>query len=158
MGSMTDDPRPTEGREAETLIGELVASAHRLTRLAAQALVDPQNPAVWRTVSALQALGPTRLGELARQSRVTQPTMTKIVQHLVELGWVTRITDPDDARAQLLEVTESGTDALAEWRTALARSLAPYFEGLSDDDVRVIERTLEIVNERTSVEGNVRQQ
>ncbi|WP_166984394.1 MarR family winged helix-turn-helix transcriptional regulator [Paramicrobacterium fandaimingii] len=149
---MTGHSRAADERETEVLIGELVSSAHRLTRLAAQALVDPQNPAVWRTVSALRSLGPTRLGELARQSRVTQPTMTKIVQHLVELDWVTRVADPDDARAQVLDVTESGISALGEWRTALARSLAPYFADLSSEDARVIERTLEIVNERTSVD------
>ncbi len=152
MADMTGRSRDENDRETEVLIGELVSSAHRLTRLAAQALVDPQNPAVWRTISALRSLGPTRLGELARQSRVTQPTMTKIVQHLVEMGWVTRVSDPDDARAQVLDVTESGIEALGEWRSALARSLAPYFAGLSLDDAQVIARTLEIVNERTSVD------
>ncbi|MCW4456678.1 MarR family winged helix-turn-helix transcriptional regulator [Microbacterium sp. MPKO10] len=153
MADMIDGSRSEGDSGPEELIGELVVSAHRLTRLAAQALVDPQNPAVWRTVSALRSLGPTRLGELARQSRVTQPTMTKIVQHLVELGWASRVVDPDDARAQVLDVTESGVAALDEWRRALARSLAPYFADLSAEDVRVITRTLEIVNDRTSVGG-----
>ncbi|WP_437584082.1 MarR family winged helix-turn-helix transcriptional regulator [Paramicrobacterium sp. CJ85] len=148
---------PDEGSESlpdtATLIGELVASAHRLTRVAAQAVVDPQNPAIWRTISALLSIGPARLGELARQSRVTQPTMTKIIQHLVELDWVRRVVDPSDARAQLLEVTDAGSEALAEWRRAIGRALAPHFAGLGDDDLRAIARTLEIVDERTALDA-----
>ncbi|SEB42344.1 DNA-binding transcriptional regulator, MarR family [Paramicrobacterium humi] len=138
--------------QPELLITDLVISAHRLTRLAAQAIVDPQNPAVWRTVSALDAIGPSRLGELARQSRVSQPTMTKIINHLESLGWITRVSDPQDARAQLLEVTDDGRAALGEWRARIGRALAPYFHGLGADEIDMIARTLRLVNERTSVD------
>lgn len=154
MENVPQSPRNASAtpRDTEALLGELVSSAHRLTRLAAQAVIDPQNPAVWRTISALRSLGAIRLGELARQSRVTQPTMTKIVQHLDELGWVRRIADPSDARASLIEATDDGLAALDEWRSALAHALMPYFAGLSDADVRAMERTLNIVNARIDVD------
>lgn len=139
---------------AERLVGKLVVSAHRLTRLASQALHDPQNAAVWRTIAALEEAGPIRLGELARRSRVTQPTMTKIVQHLEKLEWVRSIPDPADGRARLLDATDAGAEAIDEWRTLITEALAPYFEDLSVEDAETIRRTLEILDERTSADND----
>jgi DNA-binding MarR family transcriptional regulator len=142
--------------ELHRILGDLVAVNHRLTRVAARAAGGTESPAVWRTLSALEAAGPLRLGELATNSRVSQPTATKLVAGLVERGWAERHDDPTDARASRIAATAAGLAAKAAWRDELAGALVPLFAGLSDDDVGTLERAVSIV--RARMDGNEREQ
>src|SRR3954469_17921900 len=92
-------------------LGDLVVASHRLTRLGARVTGSTESPATWRTLSVLQSSGAMRLGELASNSRVSQPTMTKLVRNLVESEWVKRIADTDDARAWQIAITPKGAAA-----------------------------------------------
>ncbi|MGX5697424.1 MarR family winged helix-turn-helix transcriptional regulator [Agromyces soli] len=130
------------------LIGELVAVNTRLVRVAASATGSEESPAVWRTLGVLRDLGPMRLGELARISRVTQPTMTKLVNALEERGWVRRDADPADGRAMLVAADRAGLDALAAWRVELTGVLAPAFADLEPADVEALARTVAVLRER----------
>ncbi|SIO29872.1 MarR family winged helix-turn-helix transcriptional regulator [Agromyces cerinus] len=131
-----------------TVIGDLVSVNHRLTRLAATVTGNTESPAVWRTLSVLRDLGPMRLGELAKVSRVTQPTMTKLVHALDERGWIRRIVDRDDARAMLISADPHGIAALDAWRIELANSLTPTFADLDDDELETLASAVEIVRTR----------
>lgn len=131
-----------------TVIGDLVSVNHRLTRLAATVTGNTESPAVWRTISVLRDLGPMRLGELAKVSRVTQPTMTKLVHALDDRGWIRRIVDRDDARAMLISADPRGLAALDAWRSELANSLAPTFADLDDDELQTLATAVEIVRTR----------
>ena len=140
-----------ETPELRQIIGDLVVAAHRLTRLAAQVTGSTESPATWRTLSVLQTSGPVRLGELATQSRVSQPTMTKLVRNLVEAEWVKRIADTDDARAWQIAITDRGADALQAWRTELAAALVPMFADLREDEVAAMRTTVEIIRSRADL-------
>jgi DNA-binding MarR family transcriptional regulator len=133
------------------MLGDLVAVNHRLTRVAATAARGTESPAIWRTLSVLEATGPIRLGELAELSRVAQPTATKIVAGLAERGWVERQDDPADARATRIAATEAGLAAKQVWRNKLAEALVPLFDDLAPDDIRVLERAVTIVRERVAL-------
>ncbi|MCP2032297.1 DNA-binding MarR family transcriptional regulator [Okibacterium sp. HSC-33S16] len=137
-----------------SLLGDLITTAHRLTRLAAHETNRTESPATWRTLSVLQAHGPMRLGELARQSRVTQPTMTKIVRGLDELNWIKRIADSDDARASLIASMPRGEAALAEWRETLGTALVPFFDGLTDDEQDTLRRAVDILRDRADLRSS----
>ncbi|MRG61676.1 MarR family transcriptional regulator [Agromyces sp. CFH 90414] len=136
------DPRLTD------LIGRLVAVNHRLTRLAATATGSAESPATWRTLSVLRDLGAMRLGELARVSRVSQPTMTKLVHALDERGWVRRIADAGDARAWLISADPRGLAALDAWREELSAAMAPHFADLDDAERSVLETAVAILGAR----------
>ncbi|PPI08756.1 MarR family transcriptional regulator [Rathayibacter sp. AY1D2] len=144
------DVPPSEVSLSE-LLSDFVSVTHRITRLAAQATGNQESQAVWRTLSVLLSMGPMRLGELASQSRVSQPTMTKIVKNLVETGWLNRIADPLDARAWQIRLAPAGADALNAWRTDLGDALTPIFADLTPEDRRVLERAVEIMHERLVV-------
>lgn len=141
-----------QNTDLKTLLGALVSSGHRLTRLAATATDDQRSPAVWRTLSALSSYGPVRLGELARLSRVTQPTMTKIVRNLDDLDWIKRIVDVEDKRAWLIAATPRGLAALTEWRDTLATALLPHFAGLDAEDLAALRRVVDILDERVAID------
>ncbi|SOE01949.1 MarR family winged helix-turn-helix transcriptional regulator [Rathayibacter rathayi] len=144
------DVPPSEVSLSE-LLSDFVSVTHRIARLAAQATDNQESQAVWRTLSVLLSMGPMRLGELASQSRVSQPTMTKIVKNLVEAGWLDRIADPLDARAWQILLAPAGADALSAWRTELGDALTPIFADLTPEDRRVLERAVEIMHERMVV-------
>ncbi len=151
---MPENPAHVDGTPAlATVLGELIAASNKLTRMAAQLTEGAESPAIWRTLSALRAGGSMRLGELAAQSRVAQPTMTKLVHSLVERGWVQRIADPADARATLLAATASGTAAMEAWRTELVAAILPNFAGLSADEIATIARAVALVQDRLDGTG-----
>ena len=134
--------------DLHAVLGDLVSVNHRLTRLAASVTGSTESPAVWRTISVLRDSGPMRLGELARVSRVSQPTMTKLVHTLDERGWIRRIADVSDARAWLISADPRGLAALAAWREELAAALTPTFADLDDDEVATLADAVEIVRRR----------
>lgn len=149
-GLPTRDVPPSEVSLSE-LLSDFVSVTHRITRLAAQATDIQESQAAWRTLSVLLSMGPMRLGELASQSRVSQPTMTKIVKNLVDVGWLDRIADPADARAWQIRLSPEGAQALNAWRSALGDALTPIFSDLTAEDRRVLERAVEIMHERLAV-------
>jgi DNA-binding MarR family transcriptional regulator len=137
--------------ELSELLADLVSVTNRLTRIAAQATGESTSPATWRTLSVLSSFGPMRLGELAKQSRVSQPTMTKIVANLNEVEWIRRIADVDDARAWQIALAPKGIRALEEWRDRLGAALAPLFTDLDHEELDVISRAVDLLHECTDV-------
>ncbi|MFB2597652.1 MarR family winged helix-turn-helix transcriptional regulator [Herbiconiux sp. P17] len=137
--------------ELSELLSDLVSVTNRLTRIAAQATGESTSPATWRTLSVLSSFGPMRLGELAKQSRVSQPTMTKIVANLNEVEWIRRIADVDDARAWQIALAPKGIRALDEWRDRLGSALAPLFTDLDREELDVISRAVDLLHECTDV-------
>lgn len=140
---MTETSRP--------LLERLIVEANRLTRVAAQCTGSTTPAAVWRTLSILVSDGSLRIGDLARASRVTQPTMTKLVQNLAEEELIYRIADVDDSRAWLIAITPKGTKALDDWRTTLGEALAPMFADLSPAEAEILETAVNILESRTAV-------
>lgn len=151
--TLHSQPRTAEPDTAQLrqTLGDLVVAAHRLTRLAARVTGSTESPATWRTLSVLQAFGAMRLGELASQSRVSQPTMTKLVRNLVEAEWVKRIADVDDARAWQIAITPTGAAALQDWRDTLSDALVPMFAGLRDDELAAMRATVEVIASRVDL-------
>jgi DNA-binding MarR family transcriptional regulator len=64
----------------------------------------------------LQALadGALRLGELSKRLGITASTLTRNVARLEDRGFLCRIIDPDDGRAQRVALTATGRQATAE--------------------------------------------
>jgi DNA-binding MarR family transcriptional regulator len=52
--------------------------------------------------------GPLRISALTAASGVSQPAMTELVARLQREGLVTRLSDPQDARATLVDITARG--------------------------------------------------
>ncbi len=132
------------------LVEKLIVEANRLTRVAAQATGSTTPAAVWRTLSILASDGSYRIGDLARVSRVTQPTMTKLVQNLAETELIYRIADVADSRAWQIAITDKGTKALDAWRTELGAALRPMFADLTAEETSILERAVAILEARTN--------
>ena len=126
----------------ELAVHLLVVSA-RFTRLAARETPSAIPRALWRALAQLEELGPTRVSDLAAADRVSQPTATTLVQKLVERGWAERCTDPRDARAVRVTITDGGRSVLAESRIAAAAALAPRLRRLDPGVLQTLEEGVE---------------
>ncbi|MEH6549760.1 MAG: MarR family winged helix-turn-helix transcriptional regulator [Pseudomonadales bacterium] len=67
-----------------------------------------------------------RLGEIARINDMTTQGVGRIVRSLEQRGFVTRKTDPEDARGKILYLTAQGFELRATWSEG-ARQLAKKF-------------------------------
>jgi len=91
---------------------------------------------------------PLRPGEVAHRLGVEASHVTQTVQQLQRAGYVTRIPDPQDRRAQCIRLTDAGRRAvgrireagahemqlaLAGWRPEELRELATLFHRMVDD-------------------------
>lgn len=94
--------------------GQLVVLSARLIREVRRANAD--HPTHVRVLSMLDEYGPSTVSALAQADGCTQPSMTALVNALVERGWVTREPHPDDARSSLITTTADGSDALQRFR------------------------------------------
>ena len=72
--------------------------------------------------------GPLRISGLTAASGVSQPAMTELVARLQREGLVTRLTDPLDARATLVDITARGRAS----RVKLQKSIHDRLIGLLD--------------------------
>lgn len=103
----------------------------RLRRIrAAEAISDAQ----LSVLGALDMHGRHTLSGLAEHERVTAPTMSTIVAGLVELGYVTRVTDEEDRRRVQVEITDAGAAVITETVRRRDARLAELLDGLDLDD------------------------
>lgn len=84
------------------------------------------------TLATLRDHGPQRITDLAALERVTQPSMTTLVNRLEEQGYVRRRPDPEDGRAVRVSITEPGLDLQRRLQEARAAKLSERLVDFSD--------------------------
>ncbi|MER5887484.1 MarR family transcriptional regulator [Streptomyces sp. NPDC001941] len=144
-------PEPTEPRP------DLLSVLPRITRLSAAVtrgrLVEhaAEQAGLARDRGSLGVLTtlrtadkPLRVGEIAERMQVVGPHITRQVQALEKRGLVRRVPDPHDARARLIELTDTGAEAVNRYLTSLlgwfADALADWPRQDRDDLVRLLAR------------------
>jgi DNA-binding MarR family transcriptional regulator len=127
-----------------TYLARGIRQHDRLMALAGVAL-DRAATALLRQIADSE---PMRPGELAARLAVEASHVTRQVQQLQKAGLVTRVPDPDDRRAQRIQITPAGEEAvnrireastrgmqmaLADWSPQELRQLATLFHRMVDD-------------------------
>ena len=133
--------------EARDVAARLHSSAIRLLRTLRRE--DDGSGLSAPRLSALSVIvfaGPMSLAELAAAEQVKPPTMSRIVDALVERGLVTRVAKPGDRRSVEIAATRGGhascstpaaSGACAPWSRRLGR--------LADSERRALARGVEIL-------------
>jgi DNA-binding MarR family transcriptional regulator len=88
------------------------AAIHLLRGMRAADRASGLTPARLSALSVLVFGGPCTLGQLARTEDVSGPTMSRIVDGLVQLGLATREEHPESARQVLISPTRHGTSLM----------------------------------------------
>jgi DNA-binding MarR family transcriptional regulator len=118
------------------------AAIHLLRRIARDDTADGVTPARLSALSVLVYGTAITVGDLARRQGVSLPTMSRMVDALVQEGLVTRVTDPVDHRAVRLDVTRRGRELMERGRARRIRRLASELETLGAHELTALEQAV----------------
>jgi len=85
------------------------------------------------------------LSQLAEAERVQPPTMTRIVESLLQRGLVTRTPSDEDRRIAWVAPSAEGIALVAAVRKQRDAYLARHLRDLSDDDIAVLTRAADLL-------------
>ena len=88
-----------------------------------------------RLFSVLVFGGPQSLAQLAQAEQVKPPTMSRIVNGLVEAGLATSTTDERDRRGIVIRPTEKGNRVMHAARQRRVETLARAVQGMSKREI-----------------------
>ena len=88
---------------------------------------------------------------LAVDMQLNQPTMTKIVQHLVRLECLEYAVDEGDARRKRLTLTSHGMKMLQQAYESLIPMLGELFTGFIDTEIDAFFRLIAKLNQRLHI-------
>jgi len=83
-------------------------------RLRSVRAVDAMSDAQLAVLATLRMHGQRTITSLAERERVTAPSMTNMINGLEEQGYVIRTPDAEDRRRVQVDITESGTEIVAQ--------------------------------------------
>ena len=142
------DREPQDSIKPDILAIDLRTAVMRTSRrLRVEATGDVISPGQYTVLAQLNGGGPQTLRELAEREHVQAPSMTRIVNALTELGFVTRTAHPLDGRQVQVGITAAGEAILAEAREQRTAWLAHRVAGLSDEDRRILSRAARIMQQ-----------
>jgi len=113
-----------------------------IRRLKSSAAALGGDPAALHVIHMVKEHGPLRLTALAEAAMLDASTVSRHVQHLEAAGHLARTTDPDDRRATLIAVTESGQAQLGQALAARGRLLDDALAGWPEADRAALARLL----------------
>lgn len=119
----------------------------RLARVFETRLVDEAMSLPQFRVLAFLSEGEWAASALAEWLDVSRPSVTALVDGLVERGWVERRESPEDRRRVLHQITDAGRAALAGSSRCLAGALDDLFGHLDDAERDRALRGLDAIDE-----------
>ncbi|MFN8052203.1 MAG: MarR family transcriptional regulator [Acidimicrobiales bacterium] len=121
-------------------------SLARLARLLRQQDQSGMAPALATALASIGRDGPLTLSRLAALEQVTPPTVTKLVDRLVERGYIERLVDPGDRRVCRVRITEAGVTQLADIRARRTEWLSARLRELPPDDLVRLHDVVEVLD------------
>ena len=113
----------------------VLTRAYRAAADQAVAHLGVSQALAWPLVMIGRHDGPVRSGELAELLGIEPPSLVRPLDQLVNAGLVTRVADPEDRRARLIDVTPLGAETCARIEDALKAMRDRLYAGLSDEDL-----------------------
>lgn len=114
---------------------DAVVALYRATRLAQRiSKDDPLDVAQSRVLAAVRRLGPARPSAIAADNHADLSTVSRQIDGLARKGLVRKASDPQDARATLVEVTAEGQGVLSTLVANRTQAIAPAISHWSARD------------------------
>lgn len=104
------------------------------------------SPSQYRILRRLTE-GEATVSALAEWNAVTLPTATKILDVLVERGWVERWRSREDRRLVYVGLTEKGREVQAELEERATASIASVLDRLSEEDLAAASQGIAALNQ-----------
>lgn len=138
---------PTENEKLESIGRGLNSAAiHLLRRVRIEDEALGIGPARLSALSVIVFGGPMSLNDLAKAEQVKPPTMSRIVDGLVEDGYAKRESDTADRRAITISSTSKGTRIMHEGRSRREKLLVSMLKPLKKNELDTLEKAVEIIS------------
>ena len=121
------------------------AAIHLLRDLRTQDSASGIGPSQLSALSVIVFGGPRSLHDLARSEQVQPPTMSKIVDGLVQQGLARREVNISDRRSITIFPTAKGMQAMKEGRDRREKRLIEILRRLKQDEIRDLQRASEVL-------------
>jgi DNA-binding MarR family transcriptional regulator len=104
----------------------------------------------WRLIAMLADFGPLSPSALADHAHTDRPLVSRAINDLVDKGLVSRIVAPDDKRRASVALTDKGRELHGELFPQTANINASVLASLSEEELRVFDRALDVLTEAAS--------
>ena len=130
--------------------------ANRMTRAVALVYARRFNVSApeWRTLAVLGRFGAMTANSVVERTAMDKVRVSRAVTRLLELGYITRKTDPLDRRRAILDLTASGHNV---YRQIVPRALAverELLQALDRDERAAFESAISKLENRIVVAGS----
>jgi DNA-binding MarR family transcriptional regulator len=156
--SALDRGRRGRRHQSPDLEDALAFRIHRTNRLLRTHLgrfLDQREPGLspeqWFVLARIAQRAPVRQVTLAEPVLGDPPNVSRLVDALVDRGYVARSPDPDDRRSWLLTLTRRGETRVTHLLAAAVEQRELVFAGFSDDELDTLATYLD------RIDANVRQ-
>jgi DNA-binding MarR family transcriptional regulator len=139
-------PTTTTRQDTARIERELVLLA-RWLEAAQRRQSYPMERASYLLLLRLESDGPQRVARLAAALGLDGSTVTRQLAALDASGWIVRTTDPDDARATVVEATPAGLAAMDELRRFRQGRIDTLFDEWTTAERAELGRVLGHLNE-----------
>ena len=132
---MTDASRQDSLRRLESEVGVLIRRIRRVIANRARALHPDLPPSSYLMLAHLADHGPKRASALVDLFEIDKGAVSRQVQHLLELGLLDRVPDPDDGRAHLVSASAEAVRRMADVAATRRAWLDERLGDWSDDQL-----------------------
>lgn len=122
--------------ETDDTAARIRRAVTRLNRRLRQTSLGGISPSQASMLATIEKLERPTLGALAAAEQIQPPSVTRLVQSLLDASLCSRTVDPADRRSQRVELTPAGRKELARIRNKKTEFLREQLEQLSSEDRR----------------------
>lgn len=123
-------------------LSHLLAQANR--HLSRQLTAEGISLDQWRLMKALSESGGMTMGKLADELALNHPTLTKLVDRMVQDALVYRVPDPNDRRKVRMFLSDKGLALLAAQNKRVQDHEAKVEDSYGNEDAQRLKDMLEI--------------
>lgn len=140
-------PAPTLDLDTAARLRASIGKLSRRLRPTAAGAAAGLTPTRTFVLFSIARLGPIRLSALAEEEGLNPTMLSRVIVDFAESGLVTRVCDPEDRRAALVQATASGLELCERMRGERTDLLEVALASLDDDDRRALEQALPVLEQ-----------
>lgn len=105
---------------------------------------------IYRIMTVLRETEPASIGQITEGALLKRSTVSRIVDRMIENGFVVTEPDAEDARITQVSLTPAGHAQLREMTPVVNRQFVRATDGISKDDLAKLVKTLQKIGENLS--------
>lgn len=134
-----EDARRNIGDLLSIAFRSFVSELHEQLAVAGYPDIRPAQTSVFQYIGSQGS----RVSDMAERAQMTKQGMAQLVTYLEERGYVNRVPDPRDRRAQVVRLTDKGSDVVAVGAQIIREIEATWTQQVGAQQMRELRAALE---------------